>query len=129
MAFELQMLAWAVVLGLVHLALSATLSTQQRGLAWNAGPRDGQAKPLTGVAARMDRALHNFRETFGFFAVAVLAVVIAQKTNAHTALGAQMYLWARVVYVPVYAAGIPYLRTLVWAAATAGLVMVMQPLF
>ena len=129
MAFELQMLAWAIVLGLVHLAIAATLATQQRGLAWNAGPRDGDPKPLTGVAARMDRALHNFRETFGFFAVAVLMVALTNRFNAHTALGAQIYFWARVVYVPVYAAGIPYLRTLVWAAATAGLVMVLLPLF
>jgi uncharacterized MAPEG superfamily protein len=129
MGVELQMLAWAVALGLVQLVLAATLATQQRGLAWNAGARDGEAKPLTGVAARMDRALHNFLETFGFFAVAVLAVVIAQKTNAHTALGAQMYFWARVAYVPLYAMGIPYIRTLAWAAATAGMVMVLQPLF
>ncbi len=129
MGVELQMLAWAVVLGLAQLMIAATLGTQQRGLGWNAGARDGEARPLTGVAARMDRALHNFRETFGFFAAAVLVVVIAQKTSAHTALGAQLYFWARVAYVPVYAAGIPYLRTLIWAAATAGMVMVLLALF
>jgi uncharacterized MAPEG superfamily protein len=129
MGVELQMLAWAIVLGLVHLAIQATLATQQRGLDWNAGPRDGVPAPLTGVAARIDRALHNFRETFGFFAAAVLAVVILQKTSAHTALGAQIYFWARVAYVPLYAAGIPYLRTLVWATATVGLVMVLLALF
>ena len=129
MGIELQMLAWAVVLGLVQLVITATLSTQQRGLGWNAGARDGEAKPLTGLAARMDRAFNNFRETFGFFATAVLAVVILQKTSAHTALGAQMYLWARVAYVPAYAAGIPYLRTLIWATSAAGLVMVLLALF
>jgi uncharacterized MAPEG superfamily protein len=129
MGVELQMLAWAVALGLVQLVIAATLATQQRGLGWNASARDGEAKPLTGVAARMDRALHNFRETFGFFAAAVLMVAIAQKTNAHTALGAQMYFWARVAYVPLYAAGVPYVRTLSWAVAAAGIVMVLQPLF
>lgn len=129
MGVELQMLAWAVVLGLAQLVIAATLATQQRGLGWNAGARDGEAKPLTGVAARMDRALHNFRETFGFFATAVLAVAVLNRFNAHTALGAQMYLWARVAYVPAYAAGIPYLRTLIWAAGTAGLVMVLLALF
>jgi len=129
MGVELQMLVWAVVLGLVQLVLAATLGTQQRGLGWNAGARDGEAKPLTGVAARVDRALHNFLETFAFFAVAVLAIVATQRGNELTALGSQIYLWARVAYVPVYAAGIPYLRTLIWAASMIGLIMVLRPLF
>ena len=129
MSVELQMLAWAIVLGLVQLVVAATLGTQQRGLGWNAGARDGIPVPLTGVAARMDRALHNFLETFGFFAAAVLIVVLTQKTSAHTALGAQLYFWARVAYVPAYAMGIPYLRTLIWAASLAGLLMVLLALF
>ena len=129
MIVELQMLSWAVVLGLVQLVLQATLGTMQRGLAWNASARDGESEPLTGVAARTDRALRNFLETFGFFAAAVLLVVFTQKTSAHTTLGAELYLWARVAYVPVYAAGIPYLRTLVWAVSLAGLLMVVSALF
>ena len=129
MGVELQMLSWAVVLGLVQLVVAATLGTQQRGLAWNAGARDGEPKPLTGVAARMDRALKNFLETFAFFAAAVLAVVATQHTSAHTALGAQLYFWGRVVYVPLYAAGTPYVRTLAWAVSMAGLLMVLLALF
>jgi uncharacterized MAPEG superfamily protein len=129
MGTELQMLSWAVVLGLVQLVIAATLSTQQRGLGWNASARDGEPVPLTGVAARMDRALKNFLETFPFFATAVLVVVATQHANAHTALGAQLYFGARVAYVPVYAAGIPYLRTLIWAVSLAGLLMVLLTLF
>jgi uncharacterized MAPEG superfamily protein len=129
MGVELQMLSWAVVLGLLQLVIAATLGTQQRGLAWNAGARDGEPKPLTGVAARMDRALKNFLETFAFFAAAVLAVVATQHTSAHTALGAQLYFWGRVVYVPLYAAGTPYVRTLAWAVSIAGLLMVLLALF
>ncbi len=128
MSIELQMLVWSVLLGLAQIMIAATLSTQQRGLAWNAGPRDGIPTPLTGLAGRMDRALRNLLETFPFFVVAVLAVLAAQRTNAHTALGAQIYFWARVAYVPLYAAGIPYLRTLVWAVSIAGLLMVLLPL-
>ncbi|AND67937.1 hypothetical protein ATSB10_04830 [Dyella thiooxydans] len=125
MTIELKMLAWAVVLGLIHVAIAATLSTRQRGLRWNAGSRDGEVAALTGAAARATRASANFLETFPFFAAAVLAVLVAQRADAHTALGAQIYLWARVAYLPVYLAGIPYLRTVVWAAALAGLLMVL----
>ena len=43
----------------------------------------------------MQRAFGNFRETFVYFAVAVLVVTALNKTNADTALGAQIYFWAR----------------------------------
>lgn len=129
MGYELQLLACAVGLGLLQLFIAATLSTAQRGLAWNAGPRDGTPKELTGVAGRMDRAMKNFLETFPFFAVAVLAVVVAQRTNASTALGAQLYLWGRVAYIPLYAVGIPYLRTIAWAVSLVGLLKVLFALY
>ena len=128
MSIELQMLAWAILLGLVQIMIAATLGTQQRGLGWNVGARDGEPKPLTGIAARLDRASRNFLETFPFFIAAVLAVTLTQRGNEHTALGAQLYFWARVAYVPVYAAGIPYVRTLIWTVSVIGLVMVIKPL-
>ena len=128
MSIEIRMLAWSIVLGLAHVLIGATLGTRQRGLKWNAGPRD-VTPPLTGVAARVDRALRNFLETFPFFAAAVLAVVATQRGDAGTALGAQLYFWARLVYVPLYAAGIPYVRSLVWTVAMAGLVILLWALF
>jgi uncharacterized MAPEG superfamily protein len=45
------------------------------------------------------------------------------------ALGAELYFWARVIYLPVYIVGIPYLRTLVWFVSVVGLVMVVGGLF
>lgn len=128
MSIEIRMLAWAVVLGIVQLVLASTTMTAQRGTKWNASARDGTPAPLTGVAARLERALRNFLETFAFFAAAVLAVVLTQHADAHTALGAQLYFWARVAYVPLYAAGIPYIRSLVWLVSMVGVVMVLWPL-
>ena len=52
----------------------------------------------------------------------LVTTVALGKQDATSALGAQLYFWARLVYVPVYAAGIPYLRTLVWAVSIAGMV-------
>ncbi|HET6554697.1 MAG TPA: MAPEG family protein [Dyella sp.] len=129
MAVELQVLAWSIVLGLLYVVVATSLSTQQRGLAWNASNRDGEPIPLTGAAARADRASRNFLESFVFFAVSVLAVVLAQRANAHTALGVQLYFWARLVYLPVYIIGIPYLRTLIWAVSVVGIVFVLGALF
>ena len=124
MSVELKMLAWSTALGVLYLVFAASFSLVRRGLAWNAGNRD-EVIPLTGIAARAERASRNFLETFAFFAAAILVVVVGQCANATTALGAQLYFWARVVYLPVYAIGIPYLRTLVWAASIVGVVMVL----
>jgi uncharacterized MAPEG superfamily protein len=123
MPIELKILAWTVCLGLLYIAIAATLATQQRGLKWNAGNRDGEVRALTGVAARADRASRNFLETFPFFAVAVLALAVKGSFNAHTALGVELYFWGRLVYLAVYLVGIPYLRTVVWAVSIWGLII------
>ncbi len=128
MPVELKWLGWSIVLGLAYVLVAAALSTWQRGIKWNVGNRDGTAAPLTGAAARAQRACRNFLETFAFFAAAVLAVVCAHKTNAWSAMGAQVYLWSRVIYLPVYVVGIPYLRTLVWAASFWGILQVLEAL-
>lgn len=129
MAIELQMLAWSVVLGLVQIGLAASMMTYQRGLAWNASARDGEAPPLTGVAARLERAQKNFLETFPLFATLVLAVLAADRSSADTILATQVYLAARVIYVPLYAAGIPYLRTVAFGFSVWGLLTLLRALF
>lgn len=125
MPIELKMLGWTVLLGLIQLMLAATLGTAQRGAKWNVSARDGETAPLRGVAARVDRAWRNFMETFPFFAALALAIVVSQRGDASTALGAQLYFWSRVVYVPIYAAGIPYVRTLVWVVGIWGLLQML----
>ena len=124
-SIEIQMLCWAVVLGLVQLLIATTLATKDQGLAYNMSARDLPAPPVGILTARLLRAFGNFRETFVYFAVAVLVVTALGKISAHSALGAQIYFWARLVYVPVYAAGIPVVRTLIWAVSIAGLAMVL----
>ncbi|WP_407354348.1 MAPEG family protein [Luteimonas sp. R10] len=129
MPTEIQVLGWAIVLGIVQLLLAAGAMTRQRGVKWNASARDGQPAPLAGVAARLDRAMRNFLETFPFFAAAALAVVATDSTSAASALGAQLYFWARLAYVPLYAFGVPYLRSLVWTVSLWGILQLLWALF
>jgi len=79
--------------------------------------------PLRGVAGRLDRALKNFLETFPLFAAAVLADNALGRHNALTEWGAQLYFWGRVLYLPLYAAGIPLVRSLVWDVAAVGILL------
>jgi len=129
MTMELSLLAWATILGLLQIALVATCSVVQRGLPWAVSPRDGAMPALSTVASRLDRARGNFLETFPFFVALVLANHVLQQHDSMTILGAQLYFWARVAYVPAYAAGIPYLRTLIWAVSIVGLVLLLIALF
>ena len=125
-SIELRMLCWSAVLGLVQLLIATTLAVKDQGLAYASSPRDTPPPAVKLVTGRVLRAFHNFRETFVYFAVAVFLVTLLSKTSASTALGAQLYLWARAVYIPVYASGIPMARTLLWAASVIGIVMVLS---
>ncbi len=127
MAFELQMLAAAVLIGIVHLLWAAAAAQPQRGLKWNAGPRD-EPIVLTGVAGRLDRAFANFRETFPFFASLVIVDYLGGRLGALTSLGALIYVVARAAYIPLYAFGAPYVRSLVWAVSMVGILMLLAAL-
>ncbi len=127
MAFELQMLAAAVVIGLVHLFWAAAAAQPQRGLKWNAGPRDTPIE-LTGVAGRLQRAFANFRETFPFFAAAVLVAYLGGRLGTLTAYGAALYVGARAVYIFLYAFGVPFVRSLVWLVSLIGIGLILAAL-
>lgn len=128
MGIEATFLGWSVILGLVIIAIAASASVAQRGLGWAAGPRDRTPPPLAGIAGRLDRARHNFLETFPLFATVVLAVLVLDRQDALSAIGVQLYFWARVAHVLVYAAGVAYLRTLIWAVSIAGIVCLLVSL-
>ncbi len=125
---ELKLLGIAIVLGVVQLAWAAVEARKQQGLKWARGARD-EAKPVTGVAARLDRAFRNYMESFPFFAAAVVAAIATDKTGYLTWWGALVFVAARIVYVPLYAMGVPGLRTLVWFIGFAGLISIVAALF
>ena len=127
---ETTVLLWSVVLGLVQLVLASMAMNNSVGLPYNLSSRDvPPSNAISQMAGRLVRAFNNFRETFGFFAVAVLLVAILNKHDQTSALGAQLYFWARLIYVPVYALGIQVVRTIVWAVSIIGLVMVLLAAF
>ena len=117
------MLTLGVVLGLVQIVAASHSASLQRGYRWTASPRDEPTPPLRGVAGRLDRALRNFLETFPLFVAVVLAAHVSETHNALTEWGSRLYLWGRVAYVPLYAAGIPLVRSLVWNVATVGIML------
>ncbi|MET0332914.1 MAG: MAPEG family protein [Rhizobacter sp.] len=98
-----------------------------RGMKLAMGNRDDLPKP-TPLAGRADRASKNTVENFILFAAIALVAAIAAPNSAQVLLGAQIFFWARVVYLPIYYAGVQGIRTAVWAVSVAGLAVMVAAL-
>lgn len=125
MSVEAWTLFGAMILGLVHLTAASFTFKAQVGNAYSVGARDEDLQP-SGVAGRLARAQRNFLETFPIFAAAVLLLEQLERTGTTLGVwGAAMYLTGRTLFLPLYAAGLPWIRTFSWNFATLGLTMVL----
>lgn len=123
------MLGIAMVLGFIHIFAATQVITAERGRAWNTGARDDTAPLKSRLGGRLYRAQENFKETFPFFAALVLALAIIGRHSALTVYASEIYVAARIVYLPLYAIGVPVVRTLVWAIATFAIFALIAALF
>lgn len=119
---DIVLLMIAVILGMLHLGVTAQLAQKYRTPDWGFGPRDTPME-TGGVAARLERAYRNFMETFPLFAAALLAVVLQNKSAGLSHWGAILYVVGRIAYVPMYAFGVKYVRTVCWFVATVGIIL------
>jgi uncharacterized MAPEG superfamily protein len=122
---ELRLLWASAVLGLVQLMIAFLFSIRARGMPWALGARDESGAPVGKVGARLERAYRNYLETFPIFAALVLIAHGMDRHTATTVWGAQLYFYGRVLYVPLYAFGIPLVRSLAFTAAMAGIVVIL----
>jgi uncharacterized MAPEG superfamily protein len=128
MPIELKILALGAVLLFVHIFTAIRFKTAQYGRKWNLSARDEAMPPANPMTGRLVRAQANFEETFPIAIAALLGVVVAGRTSQWTALGGWVWLGARVAYLPLYAAGVPVVRTVVWTIGLVGLAMIIWPL-
>lgn len=128
MAVELKILAWGALLLFVYIFAAIRAKTQQYGRKWNMSARDEELPPPNALTGRLMRAQANFQETFPIAIVALLGVVVAGRTSQWTAIGGWMWLGARLVYLPLYALGVPVVRTLAYTVSIIGLALVLRPL-
>jgi uncharacterized MAPEG superfamily protein len=122
---ELTCLELSVVLWLVHVLVQASLGSAQMPFGYLFSARDKSA-PASGVLyGRATRALANYVENFTPFVAVALALLVTQRTGGVGAIGATIWILARIVYIPIYAFGIIYVRTLVWTVSIVGFVMML----
>jgi len=121
---EITVLGWSVALLLLQIVLQAGTSADL-GPKYLFSPRDEPRESQSLLSRRLKRALANLLESYPAFVALALALALTGKAGGIGATGAWLYLTARIVYVALYAAGIPVVRTFVWLASIIGLVMML----
>lgn len=111
---ETTILALYGLLVVITLVLQATGAFTQLGMGYLLGSRD-EGRTVTGMSARLDRALANSVTAMALFAPVILLHTIQNSTSNQTLLLAQAFLIGRVIYLPAYVFGLIGIRTLAWA--------------
>ncbi|KQQ45508.1 MULTISPECIES: MAPEG family protein [Rhizobium/Agrobacterium group] len=121
----LPLIGVSVLILMVHIALQAMTATKELGSSWNAGPRDDGKKPQGKLAGRAERAVSNFLETYVAFIALAFGVIMAGDPAGIALIGAWIWVICRIVYIPLYLMGIPYVRSLVWIGSMIGLLLML----
>jgi uncharacterized MAPEG superfamily protein len=117
---ELAVINWALI---VAASLIKSKAWKPSGLMAAMGNRE-QAVDCTGFPARTERAARNMLENMVLFSALALAASVGGVADPHVDLGARIFYWARLVYIPIYMVGIPVARTAVWAISVIGMGMI-----
>jgi uncharacterized MAPEG superfamily protein len=112
------------ILVLLHISVQGLALKQAAGNAWSVGPRDVPAA-LAPVHGRLRRALDNLLESAPVFLSLALVAHLAGRIGPMVLTGICMFLAGRLAYLPAYAAGIPWLRTVCWYVAGIGLLLML----
>jgi uncharacterized MAPEG superfamily protein len=121
---EIAVLGWSVILLIVHITAESLALIRDAGPAYALSSRD-QAKDVSLLTGRLTRGLRNFLETYPAFIALALGLAVTGKHGGIGATGALIWFWARVAYVPIFAAGIAGIRTAVWTVSMIGLLLML----
>jgi uncharacterized MAPEG superfamily protein len=123
MPVELMMLLYSAILLFVIIVVQAGLAISQNGLPAQAGSRDNLPEP-TVLRMRLQRLAANMQENLVMFAAVVLVANAAGVSNETTALGASIFLYARLAHAIIYAFGWPMIRPLFYFISLYGMIII-----
>ena len=117
---ELAVINWALI---VAASLIKAKAWKPSGLMAAMGNRETDVD-CTGFPARTERAARNMLENMVLFSALALVASVGGVADPHVELGARIFYWARLVYIPIYLVGIPVARTATWAISCIGMGMI-----
>jgi uncharacterized MAPEG superfamily protein len=125
----LELTVYFTIWTLISVVLGAAIRNQEwtkEGRDIGLGNRD-DLKEATPMGGRAERAAKNSIEAAVFF-VPLALIASAAGLDSEVMQGAQIAFWARIAYVPVYIAGIKYLRSVIWLGGVVGYGMMVSHL-
>ena len=121
------MLTWillALIVYYVGVFLPSLFLIPRIGLVSYLASRDGDPEPGT-IAGRAKRATRNYHENLApFLALALLAMIVPDADMAQAVLGAQIFVLARVAYLPLYVMAVPLVRSTAFLVGLVGMVLI-----
>ena len=125
---ELTCLELGVALWVVHILVQAVAGNAELPPGYLFTSRDKPAPARGLLFGRATRALANYVENLTPFIALALALIVTQRTGGSGALGATIWILARIVYIPIYLLGVVYVRTAVYTISIIGLLMMLRRL-
>lgn len=123
MTIELLAALVVIALGLLQVVLQAGEYRRVHGVPYANTAQDVPSTQTDSILlGRLTRALRNLHETLPFFLGVVIILALMDYSTANTRIAALVFAGARIVYLPLYAMGVPYLRGLVWTVSFIALI-------
>lgn len=122
MSIEMTLLIWSTAVAAAYIVVQSAFYRLDHGVIYAGSARDNERAPNI-LNARADKALRNFLETYGLFIALAVATELTGRSDGLTQWGGAIWLAMRVLYLPAYISGIPFLRSGIWMVSAAGLVM------
>lgn len=120
------MLTWiffALLLYYAGVFLPSAFLIPRIGVGRYLASRDADPDP-TVMQGRAKRASSNFLENLApFLALAILAMILPDADMAQATLGAQLFVLARLAYLPLYMLAVPVARSAAWTLGFVGLII------
>lgn len=122
MTVELAMAVAIILLGMFQLALTAIEYRRVHGVKYANTARDTPSdKTDSKLLGRLSRAQSNLMETAPYFIGLAVIITMINLSNPTTQLAAIAFVILRIIYLPLYAFGIPDIRGLIWTLSFVAL--------
>ena len=122
---ELFCLELSALLWVAHLLVQLTFAGGAHSPAYLLSSRDEKSEPKGLLHPRATRALANYVENHGPFIAADVALILSNHAGG---AGATVWIVGRILYLPLYIAGVSYFRTAAWGVSIVGLLMMLARL-